>query len=81
MDFSSPTATGIGVVAGLVLLGYAAFTVVAFAQVWRSRTVGEWARIVWFGAIICVPLIGSLAWYLVGSQTSRAERAIAAVRR
>lgn len=81
MDFSSPTSTAIGVVAGLALLGYAAFVIVAFVQVWRSRILGEWARIAWFAAIVCVPLIGSFAWYLVGSRTSQAGRANSTVRR
>jgi Phospholipase_D-nuclease N-terminal len=58
---------GIAVVVGLALL---ALFVAALLSVLRSTRLTGTGRIVWIIAVLVFPLLGPLAWFLVGRRSS-----------
>lgn len=51
-----------------------AFIVVAVLQVVRSTDISLTAKTAWIIGIIVGPLIGAMAWYLLGDRTPQIER-------
>lgn len=68
-------------VAGLVLVAYAALVVTALVQVVRSAVIARSSKLVWLVALVFVPLLGSVAWFLVGDRTPQLEAALRATGR
>ena len=68
-------------VAALVLVAYAAFVVTAVVQVVRSAVIARSSKLVWLVALVFVPLLGSVAWFLVGDRTPQLEAALRAAGR
>ena len=63
-------------VAALVLVAYAAFVVTAVVQVVRSAVVARASKLAWLVVLVVVPLLGSVAWFLVGDRTPQLETAL-----
>ncbi|WAB80634.1 PLDc N-terminal domain-containing protein [Microcella daejeonensis] len=58
-------------VCGVIVI---AFIVVAVLQVVRSTDISLTARTAWVIGIVVAPLIGAMAWYLLGDRTPQIER-------
>ena len=63
-------------VAGLVLVAYAAFVVTAVVQVVWSAVIARASKLAWLVALVVVPLLGAIAWFLVGDRTPQLETAL-----
>jgi len=63
-------------VAALVLVAYAAFVVTAVVQVVRSAVIARASKLAWLVVLVVVPLLGSVAWFLVGDRTLQLEAAL-----
>jgi len=63
-------------VAALVLVAYAAFVVTAVVQVVRSAVIARASKLAWLVVLVVVPLLGSVAWFLVGDRTPQLETAL-----
>jgi len=61
----------LGALAGAIVL---AFIIIAAVQVVRSVDISLTAKTVWIVAIIAAPLVGAMAWYLIGDRTPQIER-------
>ena len=68
-------------VAALFLVIYAALVITAVVQVLRSTAIAQTSKIAWIVGIVIFPLIGSVAWFLLGDKTTRVENAIGTARR
>lgn len=68
------------VVAGLFLAAYAAFVIAAVVQVARSTGIARASKTAWIAGIVLVPLLGTVAWLLLGHRTPRVEDALRATR-
>ena len=75
----SDTALAVAV-AALFLAACAALVITAVVQVLRSSTIASSSKIAWLVGIVIVPLIGSVAWFLVGDKTPQLESALAMAR-
>ena len=71
----SDTALAVAV-ATLFLTAYAALVVTAVVQVLRSPMIATSWKIGWVAGVLIAPLVGSVAWFLVGNKTSQLESAL-----
>ena len=61
----------LGALGGAIVL---AFIFVAVLQVVRSAEISLTAKTVWIIGIVAAPLLGAMAWYLLGDRTVQIER-------
>lgn len=55
----------------IILPVLVALTVAALIQVARAVALSSAARVGWIAAIILLPVVGSLAWFVFGVRTTR----------
>ncbi|MDQ1583673.1 MAG: hypothetical protein QOF36_1727 [Microbacteriaceae bacterium] len=74
--------TGSDIVANtMIAVGFAAiaalltFVIIAIAQAVRAD-IGYPYTVMWVAAIVLFPVVGPIAWYLLGDRTRALERAI-----
>ncbi len=68
--------TGYVVAASSIWIAVVLFAVAAFVSVIRTRSVTGLRALIWIGLIVFAPMIGSVAWFLIGRPRERAARRV-----